>query len=126
MRLTLTTYDSIVCTSLGCFSDSNAISFANGLIEKVHQFAQLTGMPPEKIRWNEVQVSDWCKYNVFLYVDVPNDWMPIEGTLVLDDKKDTYYPNLAKAHSDYIRGHGIFTRTDECPPKNPHNLFFAK
>jgi hypothetical protein len=122
MKLTLTTYDSIVSHKSPKFSHKTT-EFANILLSLTTQFAAETGANPDKIYWEFVTDSDWCAQYLFIYTTVPNNWKPTDSTIIVDE-----YDNFetVKTFGDYIYGRGRCRNVTNEPPTNPHNLFRSK
>ena len=125
MKLTLTTYDSIVCTVTRMSIIENAIEFVNQLGTAVRLFADAIGKDERSIAWREVQDSDWCKGRIVLYCCVGHKWQPTPETLILDEwSNDGYY---SRSFYDHIKhSTGFFTDTRKHPPTNPHKLYHSK
>lgn len=124
MKLVLTTYDSVVCSVLGYMQTHKVMDFTVQLQEQARQFAELVGVSIHDITWEEVRDSDWCKNMIVLYCYVPQDWVPVENTFILDEGwSKSWFPNTVKSVWHYLHGRGSCINQDSCPPTRPHNLY---
>lgn len=124
MKLTLTTYDSVVCHIAGYADSANCLQMANTLQNLANEFSAATGVPIKNVNWWHVTDSDWCKYMLVIYATVPTDWQPTKDTFVIDESYcPTWFAHTCKPFNFYIKGRGECLNVNNQPPKKPHQLF---
>jgi hypothetical protein len=119
--LTLNTYDSHVLSTFGGVPASGS-AFVEFLAAKIIEFAREARIPENKIYWDIVQKSDWCKGHLVLYAKVHHNWEPLATTRIVGRTTSDIgftFSNLLES----MQG-GFYVKN--FPPESPHELFHSR